>query len=97
MRVRFAGGLAVLTMSGRTGTGHRGARKRRRRAARTARVHRRAGRVHRAEEKTAAFVAGMNEALDGRPFPPNASSIVGVTRLGVPGMLVEISAVAAVP
>lgn len=39
----------------------------------------------------------MNEALDGRPFPPNASSIVGVTRLGVPGMLVEISAVAAVP
>jgi enamine deaminase RidA (YjgF/YER057c/UK114 family) len=49
------------------------------------------------DAKTATFVAAMNESLDGTPFPPNASSIVGVTRLGVPGMLVEISAVAAVP
>lgn len=49
------------------------------------------------EQRTAEFVAGMNDALDGKPFPPNASSIIGVTALGVPGMLVEISAVAAVP
>ena len=49
------------------------------------------------EERTATFVAAMNEALDGDVFPPNASSLIGVTRLGVSSMLVEISAVAAVP
>jgi enamine deaminase RidA (YjgF/YER057c/UK114 family) len=38
----------------------------------------------------------MNEALDGAPFPPNASTIAGVTRLGHPAMKVEISAVAAI-
>ncbi len=48
-------------------------------------------------EKTDQFVAGMNAALDGQPFPPNASTIVGVTRLGHPAMKVEISAVAAIP
>ena len=49
------------------------------------------------EEKTGQFVAGMNAALDGKPFPPNASTLVGVTRLGHPAMRVEISAVAAIP
>lgn len=49
------------------------------------------------DAKTDAFVAAMNVALDGTPFPPNASTIVGVTRLGDPRMLIEISAVAAVP
>jgi enamine deaminase RidA (YjgF/YER057c/UK114 family) len=49
------------------------------------------------EEKTGLFVAGMNAALDGQPFPPNASTLVGVTRLGHPAMKVEISAVAAIP
>lgn len=47
--------------------------------------------------KTEQFVAGMNTALDGEPFPPNASTLVGVTRLGHPAMKVEISAVAAIP
>jgi enamine deaminase RidA (YjgF/YER057c/UK114 family) len=49
------------------------------------------------EEKTGFFVAGMNAALDGQSFPPNASTLVGVTRLGHPAMKVEISAVAAIP
>jgi len=49
------------------------------------------------EAKTGEFVAGMNAALDGNPFPPNASTLVGVTRLGHPAMKVEISAVAAIP
>ena len=49
------------------------------------------------EAKTEQFIAGMNSALDGRPFPPNASTLVGVTRLGHPAMKVEISAVAAIP
>jgi enamine deaminase RidA (YjgF/YER057c/UK114 family) len=39
----------------------------------------------------------MNVALDGRAFPPNASTLVGVTRLGHPDMRIEISAVAAIP
>ena len=42
----------------------------------------------------AAFARGMNEALDGRPFPPNASTLVGVQSLAYPGMLVEICATA---
>lgn len=49
------------------------------------------------EAKTEIFVAAMKTALDGQPFPPNASTLVGVTRLGHPQMLIEISAVAAVP
>ncbi len=48
-------------------------------------------------ERTDTFVAAMNAALDGQPFPPNASTMVGVTRLGEARMLVEISAVAAIP
>jgi enamine deaminase RidA (YjgF/YER057c/UK114 family) len=48
-------------------------------------------------ERTDIFVAAMNAALDGQPFPPNASTMVGVTRLGEARMLVEISAVAAIP
>ena len=48
------------------------------------------------EETTQTFVAAMNVALDGQPFPPNASTLVGVTRLGAPGMLIEIAAVASI-
>lgn len=48
------------------------------------------------EGKTATFVKAMEAALDGKCFPPNASTIVGVTQLGDPRMLVEISAIAAV-
>lgn len=40
------------------------------------------------------FASAMSQALDGRPFPPNASSLIGVERLAYPDMLVEISAVA---
>lgn len=47
-------------------------------------------------EKTATFVKAMEVALDGERFPPNASTIVGVTQLGDPRMLVEISAIAAI-
>ncbi len=47
-------------------------------------------------EAVTAFVAGMNEALDGAPFPPNASSLIGVQSLAMEGMLVEISAVAVI-
>jgi len=49
------------------------------------------------EETTQTFVDAMNVALDGQPFPPNASTLVGVTRLGAPGMLIEIAAVASIP
>lgn len=49
------------------------------------------------EETTQAFVAAMNVALDGQAFPPNASTLVGVTRLGEANMLVEIAAVASIP
>lgn len=45
---------------------------------------------------TETFVQAMNEALDGKPFPPNASTLIGVQQLAYPEMLVEISAVAAV-
>lgn len=48
------------------------------------------------EEKTGIFVDAMRVALDGECFPPNASTLVGVTRLGDPRMLVEISAIASV-
>jgi enamine deaminase RidA (YjgF/YER057c/UK114 family) len=43
------------------------------------------------------FTRAMYEALDGQPMPPTASTLVGVTRLGVEGMLVEIDAIAVVP
>ena len=45
-------------------------------------------------EKVEIFGRAMAEALDGKPFPPNASSMIGVQGLAAPGMLVEISAVA---
>jgi enamine deaminase RidA (YjgF/YER057c/UK114 family) len=38
----------------------------------------------------------FHSAWDGKPFPPNASSMIGVERLMLPGMLVEISAVAVI-
>lgn len=45
-------------------------------------------------EKVEIFARAMAEALDGQPFPPNASSMIGVQGLAAEGMLVEISAVA---
>ncbi len=48
-------------------------------------------------EKVDTFARAMAEALDGKPFPPNASSMIGVQGLAAEGMLVEISAVAALP
>lgn len=50
--------------------------------------------VNLGKEATEQFIAGMNEALDGKPFPTNASSLIGVSALAHPDMLVEISAVA---
>ena len=46
------------------------------------------------DETMAAFMRGMNDALDGRPLPPNASTLVGVERLAYSEMLVEINAIA---
>lgn len=46
-------------------------------------------------EKTDVFVQAMQQALDGKPFPPNASTLVGVSQLAYPEMLIEISAIAA--
>ena len=40
------------------------------------------------------FGRAMAEALDGKPFPTNASTMIGVQGLAMEGMLVEISAVA---
>ena len=48
-------------------------------------------------EKVEIFSRAMSEALDGEPFPPNASSMIGVQGLAADGMLVEISAVAVLP
>ena len=48
-------------------------------------------------EKVGIFGRAMAEALDGQPFPPNASTMIGVQGLAMEGMLVEISAVAALP
>ncbi len=45
-------------------------------------------------EKVDIFGRAMSEALDGQPFPANASSMIGVQGLAGKGMLVEISAVA---
>lgn len=46
------------------------------------------------DERTELYVRAMGQALDGRPFPPHASTLVGVERLAYGDMLVEISAVA---
>lgn len=46
------------------------------------------------DQTFAAFMRGMNEALDGKPLPPNASTLVGVERLAYEEMLVEINAIA---
>lgn len=46
-------------------------------------------------QKVEIFARAMAKALDGEPFPPNASSMIGVQGLAAEGMLVEISAVAA--
>ena len=48
-------------------------------------------------EKVKIFGQAMTTALDGQPFPPNASSLIGVQGLAAEGMLVEISAVAVLP
>ena len=45
-------------------------------------------------QKVEIFARAMAEALDGKSFPPNASSMIGVQGLAAEGMLVEISAVA---
>lgn len=47
-------------------------------------------------KKVDVFTKAMGECLDGEAFPPNASTMVGVTGLAAPGMLIEISAVAAI-
>jgi enamine deaminase RidA (YjgF/YER057c/UK114 family) len=47
-------------------------------------------------EKVDMFSRAMAVALDGAPFPPNASTMIGVQGLALDGMLVEISAVAVV-
>ena len=49
------------------------------------------------EEALLAFARGMDEALDGKPFPPSASTLVGVQSLTYPEMLVEVSAIAVLP
>lgn len=49
------------------------------------------------EEKSGIFAAAMNVAMDGKPFPPHAITMVGVTSLGGSSLLIEISAVAALP
>ena len=48
------------------------------------------------QEKIEIFGRAMAEALDGQPFPPNASSMIGVQALAAEGMLVEISAIAVI-
>lgn len=48
-------------------------------------------------QKVNVFAKAMAEALEGEPFPPNASSMIGVQSLAAEGMLVEISAVAVLP
>lgn len=42
------------------------------------------------------FSKAMAKVLDGEPFPPNASSMIGVASLAMEGMLVEISAIAVI-
>ncbi len=47
-------------------------------------------------QKVAIFQKAMAVALDGKPFPPNASTMIGVQSLAGEGMLVEISGFAVV-
>lgn len=47
-------------------------------------------------KKVEIFQQAMAVALDGKPFPPNASTMIGVQSLAGEGMLVEISGVAVV-
>ena len=47
-------------------------------------------------KKVEIFGKAMAVALDGKPFPPNASTMIGVQSLAGEGMLVEISALAIV-
>ena len=42
------------------------------------------------------FAAGLAVALDGEPFPACASAVVGVDRLALDGLLIEMSAVVAI-
>lgn len=42
------------------------------------------------------FSAAMAIALDGQPFPANASSVIGVERLALAGLEIEMSTVVAV-
>ena len=42
------------------------------------------------------FSAAMSIALDGQPFPANASSVIGVERLALAGLEIEMSTVVAV-
>ena len=46
--------------------------------------------------KVETFSRAMAECRDGRGFPPNASTMVGVGGLAAEGMLIEISAIAVV-
>ncbi len=48
------------------------------------------------DEVLAGFTQAMNDALDGKPFPPTASTLVGVERLAYREMLIEIDAIAVV-
>ena len=47
-------------------------------------------------KKVEIFGKAMAVALDGKPFPPNASTMIGVQSLAGEGMLVEISGFAVV-
>lgn len=47
-------------------------------------------------KKVEVFQQAMAVALDGKPFPPNASTMIGVQSLAGEGMLVEISGFAVV-
>ncbi len=48
------------------------------------------------EKSVYEFSRAMAKVLDGQPFPPNASSMIGVASLAMEGMLVEISAIAVI-
>lgn len=48
------------------------------------------------EQSVGEFTSAMAQVLDGEAFPPNASSMIGVEALAMPGMLVEISAIAVI-
>ncbi len=47
-------------------------------------------------EALEAFTRGMNDALEDGPLPPTASTLVGVERLFLDEMLIEIDAIAVV-